>query len=61
MTKQQISEVLILMGGLAFVVGVLLKISGQEILFHPLVYWRFAMGCLALSMALLLQKIANKK
>ena len=61
MTNQQLSEVVIVVGGLTFVVGVFLKISGQEILFHPLVYWRFAMGCLALSMALLLQKIANKK
>ena len=61
MTKQELSDILILMGGLAFVAGVFLKILGQEILFHPLVYWRFSMGCLAVAMALLLQRIANKK
>ena len=59
--QQQLADVLILLGGLSFAVGVLLKIAGQEVLFHPVVYWRFSMGCLALAIALLLQRIADKK
>ena len=61
MTRQQLSEVLILLGGLSFAAGVFVRIAGQEILFAPLVYWRFSMGCLALAIALLLQRIADKK
>lgn len=61
MTRQQLTEVLILLGGLSFAAGVFLRIAGQEVIFHPLVYWRFSMGCLALAMALLLQRIADKK
>lgn len=62
MTQQQkLSEILILMGGIAFLVGVLLKITAQTILFLPIAYWRFAMGCFALSVALSLHKIAEKK
>ena len=59
--NQQFTDILILMGDLSFLAGVLLRISGQEILFPPLVYWRFAMGCLALAVALLLKAIADKK
>ena len=61
MKEKELIEGLVLMGGISFAAGVLLKISGQEILFPPLVYWRFAMGCLALSMALSLKKISEKK
>ena len=61
MKKQELIEALVLMGGIAFAVGVCLKIAASEILFSPLVYWRFALGCLALSMALSLQKISEKK
>ena len=61
MKKQEFSEVLILLGGASFLAGVLLKISGRDVLFPPVVYWRFAMGSLALAIALLLQKIAGKK
>ena len=58
---QQLSDILILLGGLSFAAGIFLRIAGQEVLFHPIVYWRFSMGCLALAMALLLQRIADKK
>lgn len=61
MEKQQFSDVLILLGGLSFLVGVLVKFAGKEILFPPLVYWRFAMGCLILASALLLRRIAEKR
>ena len=59
--QQQFTDILVGMGGLSFLAGVILKITDQEILFHPLVYWRFSMGCLALAMALLLRRIADKK
>ena len=61
MKDKELVEVLILMGSLSFAVGVLLKVAGQEILFAPLVYWRFSVGCLALSIALSLKKISEKK
>ena len=61
MTKQQITEMLILLGAVSFSAGVFLKIAGQSILFEPLVYWRFSVGCLALAIAILLQRIADKK
>jgi len=60
MSNKQFTELLILVGGLAFLGGILVKFSGQAILFDSLVYWRFSMGCLALAIALLLQKIAHK-
>ena len=56
MKKQDLNEILILMGGISFTVGVLCKLIGQDILFLPIAYWRFAMGCLALSIAMSLQK-----
>ena len=59
--EQQFSDILILLGALSFAAGIFLKIAGQEILFQPVVYWRFSMGCLALAIALLLQRIADKK
>ncbi|MBI4435814.1 MAG: hypothetical protein HY590_00145 [Candidatus Omnitrophica bacterium] len=61
MKDKELVDVLILMGGLSFAVGILLKVAGQEVLFSPLVYWRFAMGCLALSIALSLKKLSEKK
>ena len=61
MTKQQITEMLILLGAVSFSAGVFLKIAGQNVLFEPLVYWRFSVGCLALAIAILLQRIADKK
>ncbi len=61
MTKQQMTEMLILLGAVSFAVGVFLKIAGQDVLFEPLVYWRFSIGCLALAIAVLLQRIADKK
>lgn len=61
MGNKKFSDILILLGGISFLAGVLVKISGQDILFPPVVYWRFAMGSLALAIALLLQRIAEKK
>lgn len=56
MKKQDLNEILVLMGGISFTVGVLCKLVAQDILFQPIAYWRFAMGCLALSIAMSLKK-----
>ncbi|MFH1857528.1 MAG: hypothetical protein ABH845_01305 [Candidatus Omnitrophota bacterium] len=62
MKRQGLSEALFLMGFIVFVAGVILKITAQEVFLFPVVaYWRFSMGCLALSMALSLLTVAEKK
>ncbi len=60
MEKNSFTNILILLGGLSFGVGVVWKLFNLSIMFEPLVLWRFSIGCLALATALLLQRIAQR-
>lgn len=60
MKKEEFTRILILLGGVSFAVGIVWKLFGWTAPFEPQVYWRFAMGCLALAIALALHKLAYK-
>lgn len=55
-------NLLVVVAAAAFVVGIVLKLSGRPVLFgevQPIVLWRFTVGCLAFAMSMTLIQIRN--
>jgi hypothetical protein len=55
-------NLLVVVAAAAFVVGIVLKLSGRPVLFgevQPVVLWRFTVGCLAFAMSMTLIQIRN--
>ena len=57
----KLTDLLILLAAVTFVVGVVLKLLEIELLgMIPIAYWRFAVACLTFSIALSLRDLAKK-
>jgi hypothetical protein len=55
-------HVLVVLAAAAFVLGIVMKLSGMEPLFGrvpPLTIWRFTIGCLAFAMTFILIQIRS--
>lgn len=57
-----ISWILIILAGLAFVIGLIVKILKTQFLgFPPLTIWRFTMACLGFAIALILMELTRRQ
>ncbi len=57
-----ISWILIILAGLAFVIGLIIKAANTQFLgFPPLTIWRFTMACLGFAIALTLMELSKRQ
>ncbi len=57
---RMVQNALLGVGGLGFLAGAVVKVTGMSLCFAPGTYWRGAVGCAAFAIALILMEMRDR-